>query len=71
MDWGHAPALGLLLTLATCWSLRGPLLCRLGFHARPRFSSSARWVCRRCPAAQGLQVSTPATERTAADWRRP
>lgn len=27
-----------------------PLLCRLGFHARPRSSTSTRWVCRRCPA---------------------
>lgn len=27
-----------------------PLLCRLGFHARPFRSTSSRWVCRRCPA---------------------
>lgn len=27
-----------------------PLLCRLGLHVRPLFSTSSRWVCRRCPA---------------------
>lgn len=65
MDWGHV-LMGLLLALA-CWHLRGPLFCRLGFHARPRFSSPVRWVCRRCPTIHGPRMPTahplPATAR--------
>lgn len=62
MDWHHAFALGLLLALATCWRWRGPVLCRLGVHARPPLSSTSRWVCRRCPATQGMHL--PADSRS-------
>lgn len=56
MDWALIlVALGALSTVA--WAA-SPLLCRLGVHARPHHSTSARWVCRRCPAMHDAELRT-------------
>ena len=49
-----------VLSLVALAAWRFPaLLCRLGVHARPRYSGARGWVCRRCPFINGRTLAQP------------